>query len=59
MLVLEGRELVEEAVVLGVGDLGLVEDVVAVEVVIELLSKFADALFEGLRRDRADASRRP
>jgi hypothetical protein len=59
MLLLEGRELVEEAVVLGVGDLGLVEDVVAVEVVIELLSKFADVLFEGLRRHRDDASRRP
>ena len=41
MLLLERDELVEEPVVLGVRDLGLVEDVVSVEVVVQLLASSA------------------
>ena len=50
MLLLEPLQLVEEPVVLGVGDLWLVENVVPVEVVIELLPELVDTRFEGLRR---------
>jgi hypothetical protein len=56
MLLLESVELVEEPVVLGVGDLGVVEDVLAVEMVVELLAELVDALFEGSRGHRDDAS---
>ena len=44
MLLLERLQLVEEPVVLRVGDLGVVEDVVAVEVVVELLAQLFGAL---------------
>ena len=44
MLLLERLQLVEEAVVLGVRDLGVVEDVVAVEVVVEELAQLRGAL---------------
>jgi hypothetical protein len=43
MLLLERLELVVEPVVLGVGDLGVVEDVVAVEVVVQLLPELLGA----------------
>ena len=44
MLLLERLQLVEEAVVLGVRDLGVVEDVVAVVVVVEQLPQLRGAL---------------
>ena len=46
MLLLEVDELVVEAVELGVGDLGVVEDVVAVEVVVDELAELVRALAE-------------
>ena len=70
MLRLEVPQLVDQLVVLGVGDLGVVEDVVAVVVVVELLAQFLHALLGRLgggltqplaRRvggDRRDRSRR-
>ena len=44
MLALEAPQLVEQQVVLVVADLGVVEDVVAVGVVLELLAQLAGAL---------------
>ena len=43
MLLLDLLQLVEEAVVLRVGDLRLVEHVVAVQVVLDLLAQLVDA----------------
>ena len=57
MLLLECLELVVEPVVRSVRDLGLVEDVVAVEVVLELLAQVLDSPLRCLGRHEADASR--
>jgi hypothetical protein len=52
VLVLERLQLVVEPVVLGVGDLRVVEDVVAVEVVVDLLAQLVEALLHVLLRPR-------
>jgi hypothetical protein len=46
MLVLERLQLIEKAVVSSVGDLGIVEDVVAVVVLLDRLAELTDALFD-------------
>ena len=52
VLLLERLELVEEPVVLGVGDLRLVEHVVEVEVVVDLLAQVVELLLDALLRAR-------
>ena len=48
MLLLERLQLVEEPVVVGVRDLRIVEDVVAVQVVLDLLAQLGSTLLDGL-----------
>ena len=52
MRLLEREQLVVEPVELGVGDLRLVEDVVAVEVMVDLPAQLVEALLHVLLRPR-------
>jgi hypothetical protein len=56
MLGLQGPQLVEQRVVLVVADLGIVEDVIAIAVVVELTAQLGDSRLDVLRPACAQSS---